>query len=693
MEIDRCTRADYDAIMADLAAFWGSDRTRALHHPTWVHEFGDTAYAARVDGRLVGYLFGFRAQTGPVAYVHLVGVRAEARRLGAARSLYARFARDARERGCTEVKAITSPGNAASIAFHRALGMQPVGDAGADGVPVVRDYGGPGEDRVVFRGRIVDVLARCGDERTSGAAAPDDSTASRRGVEASTSAGLAELAETAGSVGADRTAAEATEGYPLRAWSGDEIRRVGGRVVDLIAEHLTTLPEKPVFQPVPPAVVDGLLSAPLPRNGEPVDALLEDFARRIAPYPLGNGHPRFHAWVNSPPTPVGIFADALAAAMNPSVAGGNQAAVYVERQVVAWFREILEFPASAMGLLVSGGSAAALTGLAVARHVKAGFDVRARGLHAAPRPLAVYVSPETHGCYQKAVELLGIGSENLRKVETDGTRRMRPEALDAAIAQDRARGWQPMAVVASAGTVNTGAIDPLGEIADVCAAHGVWMHVDGAYGAPAVLTGEYRQALAGLGRADSVAMDPHKWLSVPVEAGLVLVRDGEAMRAAFSLVPPYLRLDGNPSGVNGPPWLSEYGIQQTRGFRALKVWMALRHHGTEGYRRAVEHDIAMARRLAGRIRATPGLELVEPQSLSVVCFRAVPPHLEGDEEGLNDFNRRLTEGIQLRGRSFIANTVLDGRLVLRACIVSFRTTEADVDALVDEVGETAAGLE
>jgi glutamate/tyrosine decarboxylase-like PLP-dependent enzyme len=380
---------------------------------------------------------------------------------------------------------------------------------------------------------------------------------------------------------------------------------------------------------------------------------------------------------------MGVFAEALAAAMNPSCAGGNHAAVYLERMVVNWFKGMVGFPPDSMGLLVSGGSMAALTALAVARHVRCGFDVRAKGVQGGSARLIFYKGREGHGCHQKALELLGIGSDNLRAVAHDGELRMLPAALDAAIREDRSRGHVPVAVVASAGTVNTGAIDPLAEIADVCAEHGVWLHVDGAYGAPAILSPRYARALSGLSRADSLALDPHKWLYVPVEAGLVLVRDAQAMRSAFSLVPPYLRTDGRATGVGGPPWLSEYGFAQTRGFRALKVWMSLRHHGLRGYRLAIERDLARAERLAECLRAADDFELREPPGLSIVCFRYAPRG--SSREALDGLNRALLEKVQLGGRAFLSSTEMDGTFWLRACLVNPRARDEDMEKLLDVI--------
>jgi glutamate/tyrosine decarboxylase-like PLP-dependent enzyme len=486
---------------------------------------------------------------------------------------------------------------------------------------------------------------------------------------------------------------------PPFTWSSDEIRRVGYRVVDLVAAHLTELPDRPVFRPVPAALAADLLAGPLPQHGQSADAILDRFLMEIDPYPFGNGHPRYYAWVNSPPAPIGIFADALAATLNPSVAGGNHAAVWIERQVLEWFKRLLGFPTTSMGLLVSGASAAAITALAVARQAtcaRLGSDVRANGIGAIgsdgkAHRLLVYRSAEGHACHQKAVELLGLGHTNLRLVPTDAALRMLPGELDAMFAADRAAGSTPMAVVASAGTVNTGVIDPLDAIADVCARHGVWLHVDAAYGAPAILTTEYREELAPIARADSVAVDPHKWLYVPVDAGLVLIRDTDTMRDTFSLVPPYLRTDGDLHGVQGPPWLSEYSTEQTRPFRALKVWAAMRYFGLDGYRSLIEHDLSLARHLTQRVRDEPDLELWAPQGLSIVCFRIVPAELRDADDRLDALNRAALRDLQLSGRGFFSSTILNGRVWLRACIVNPRATEADLDAVLGEVRARAVG--
>jgi glutamate/tyrosine decarboxylase-like PLP-dependent enzyme len=477
----------------------------------------------------------------------------------------------------------------------------------------------------------------------------------------------------------------------LPDWTRDEIQRIGYLVVDLIAEHLSSIAERPVFEPVPEDVREAFLSEPAPERGAAPDDILAEFSARIEPYPFGNGHPRFWGWVNSPPAAIGIFADALAAAMNPSCAGGNHAAIYVERQVLNWFRDLLGFPSSSMGLLVSGGSMATMTALAVARHVKSGVDVRANGLRDAPRSFAFYMSSEAHACARKAIELLGFGSASIRTIPSGADYRIKIDALDTAITEDLARHAQPIAVVATAGTTNTGAIDDLDAIAGLCRRHNVWMHVDAAYGGPAVLTTDYAGPLRAIARADSVAFDPHKWLFVPVEAGLVLVRDAEAMRATFSLVPPYLRTDGSTTGVGGPPWFSEYGFQQTRGFRALKVWMCVKHFGLDGYREAIQQNLSLAGYLADRVRSAPDFGLMAPPSLSVVCFRFLDPSLP-DEAAVGALNRRLLEELQLGGEAFLTGTELRGRFVLRACIVNHRSGREDVDRLLDVLRRLARDL-
>jgi glutamate/tyrosine decarboxylase-like PLP-dependent enzyme len=473
------------------------------------------------------------------------------------------------------------------------------------------------------------------------------------------------------------------------SWSADEIKETGARVAQILADYLTGLPGRPVQPGVPQPVRDAWALEPPPAAGASADAVLDRFTAEIAPYPFGNGHPAFSAWVNSPPATIGVFAEALAAAMNPSVAGGDHAATYLERQVLRWFADLSGLPGGAGGLLVSGASMATLTALAVARHralAGAGVDIRTQGMQALQRRPLLYATTEAHGCVRKAAELLGIGSANIRKVEADSDYRLRPSHLLAMLEGDLARGDLPVAVVASAGTVNTGAIDPLEEIAEVCHQSGVWLHVDAAYGGPPVLLlDEYADVRAGLGKADSIAIDPHKWLYVPVDAGLLLLADPEQARDAFSLVPPYLRTS------DPDPWFSEYGFEQTRPFRALKIWMPLQHLGLAGYRDLIRADLRLAEYLRAKVGAAADLQLLAG-GLSVVCFRYRPPGWDGSGQRLDELNRRIGRAVQVGGRAFIAPTTVDEVTALRACIVNPGSHEADVDLLVREVTGYGATL-
>jgi aromatic-L-amino-acid/L-tryptophan decarboxylase len=457
----------------------------------------------------------------------------------------------------------------------------------------------------------------------------------------------------------------------------DQFRALGYRAIDMIAEHMAALPAAPCRPAMPDALRQSLLEQPLPAAGRDPSQVLDSVAEYVLPYPMGNNSPRFFAWVNSPAAPLGVLAELLAGSLNASVAGGDHAATYVEHAVLGWLKRLLGFPQASGGLLVSGGSLANLVGLAVMRFVKAGGAIRARGFQDEAAPMVIYTSAQGHSCIEKAVELLGIGHDYLRKIPTGHDQRMDIDLLKAQIAADRAAGLRPVCVAASAGTVNTGAIDPLDALADLCAAERLWFHIDGAYGGVGVLAEQTAGLYAGMERADSLAIDPHKWLYMPVECGCVFVRDPQAMRDTFSLTPPYLRDDASL------PWFSEFGPQQTRGFRALKLWMVLQQIGEQGYRELISRDIALARALQARIQARPDFELVAAGPLSVTCFRYTPPGVHD----LDALNRRLLDLIQRQGQVFLTSTQLDGKLVLRACVVNFRTTEADLDVLLDLLAE------
>ncbi|MGC0314144.1 pyridoxal phosphate-dependent decarboxylase family protein [Kitasatospora acidiphila] len=461
-----------------------------------------------------------------------------------------------------------------------------------------------------------------------------------------------------------------------------DFRTAAHAAAELVSDYLAGVPAGPVWRPMDPAARQALLDAPLPHTGRELDELLAVIAEQVLPAPMGNGHPRFFGWVNSAPAPAGVLATLAAAAMNPSSAGGDHADVHLERAVVRWIAELVGFPhRPGGGLLTSGTSMATIVCLSAARGraaARAGHDVRADGLAGLP-PLVGYVTGETHSCVRKAAELLGLGSRQLRVVPAGAEGRIDPDALRAEIADDRAAGRLPFLVVASAGTVNTGAVDAFEPLADLCAEEELWLHVDGAYGAFGVLDPAIAHRYAGLDRADSLALDPHKWLGVPVDCGCALVRDPEQLRETFSLVPSYLR-DEEDGGLG---WFSEYGIEQTRPFRSLKVWATIAHRGRDGIAADVAHCTRLARRLGDAVAADPALELLTPVDTSIVAFRSRPAGLS--EAELNALNRALPLAVQRRGRAFVTGTLLGGREAVRACLLNSATSEADLAVLLDEV--------
>jgi aromatic-L-amino-acid/L-tryptophan decarboxylase len=468
----------------------------------------------------------------------------------------------------------------------------------------------------------------------------------------------------------------------------EEFRRTGHALVDAVADHLAALPGRPVWRPLPDDLRVELLSLPLPDGPTGLGPLTGTMARDVLPYAMGNGHPAFFGWVNPPPSLAGVLASLAAAAMNPSVVSGDHADVHLERTVVRWLAELVGYPhAPGAGLLTSGASAATIVCLAGARGraaAAAGRDVRRDGLAGGP-PLLSYVPSEAHSCVPRAIELLGLGSGSIRPVPLWGGR-LDADALRAAIAADRAAGGTPALLVGSAGTVNTGAIDPLEALAEVAAAEGLWFHIDGAYGAFGVLDPAIAARYRGMERADSLTLDPHKWLGVPVDSGCALVRRPEELREAFSTVPPYLRQDaGAEVGT-----FAEYGLEQTRPFRALKTWATIAARGRDGILDQVVRANALARELAALIEGEPSLELAAAPETSIVAFRARPPGCP--PERLEAINRTLPETVQARGRAFVTGTVYEERETLRACILHPGTTQADLATLVAEVVAAAGEL-
>ena len=468
------------------------------------------------------------------------------------------------------------------------------------------------------------------------------------------------------------------------AMTPDEFRSLGHRLVDRIAEHLRTLPERPVTHGEPPSDVRDALGASrrIPDKGEDGAAALLDSADLLFDHSTFNGHPRFLAYITSSPAPLGMLGDFLAAAVNQNMGAWKLApmATEIEAQTVRWIAELIEFPVNCGGLLVSGGNMANFVCFLAARAAKAGWDVRKNGFQTDSCRLAVYTSAETHTWIQKAADLFGLGTDAIRWLPVDAEQRMVPSALCRAIDEDRLRGVRPFMVVGTAGSVATGAVDPLPELAEICRAHEIWFHVDGAYGGLAAQVPGVPDSLRGLSEADSVAVDPHKWLYAPLEAGCALVRDATHLRSAFSYHPAYYHFDHDVLNY------FDYGPQNSRGFRALKVWLGLRQAGRAGYVQMIADDIALAARLHERMQHHPAFEAIS-RSLSIATFRYVPEDLRAErgssavETYLNNLNQDLLTRVEKSGEAFLSNAVVGGRFALRACIVNFHTSAEDIDAL------------
>jgi glutamate/tyrosine decarboxylase-like PLP-dependent enzyme len=476
----------------------------------------------------------------------------------------------------------------------------------------------------------------------------------------------------------------------------DEFRRVGHDLVDRIADFLGTLRGRPLTAGETPAELRSLLGrASLPAAGTAAAALLPDTARLLFEHSLFNGHPRFMGYITSSAAPLGALADMLAATVNPNVGGWELSpmASEIEAQTVRWVAELVGYPAGCGGLLVSGGNMANFGCFLAGRRAILGESARTEGIPRDGATLRVYTSVGTHTWIQKACDLFGLGTDAIRWIPTDAAQRMRTDLLRERIREDLARGDRPIMVVGTAGSVSTGAVDPIRELAVVCREHRLWFHVDGAYGAPAAVLPDAPDDLHALAQADSLAVDPHKWLYAPIEAGCVLVREPHRLNEAFGYSPAYYRFD--TEGEEPPINYHELGLQNTRGFRALKVWLGLRQAGREGYVRMIGDDCRLAAALHGHVAAHPELEAAT-LGLSIATFRYVPRDLRGDaaaEPYLNAVNETLLARLKLGGELFVTNAVLDGRFLLRACIVNFRTTDADVAAIPSIVARTGRAVD
>ncbi len=460
----------------------------------------------------------------------------------------------------------------------------------------------------------------------------------------------------------------------------EKMKQLGEEIVHDMIEHWRTIRDRPAWQPIPEEIKHKYLE-PAPQEPQGEFQAYRDFVECVLPYPTGNLHPRFWGWVMGAGTPLGAFAEFLAASLNCNVTGGAQAASHIEQQVIHWLKEMLGYSASASGLLVSGGSLANLVGIMVARnHALGGENVR-RGLQAFPKKLRLYASVETHSSILKSVMMLGLGEECIRWVGIDEHYRIRPDELENAIQQDKNEEMHPFCLVGNAGTVNTGAVDDLKTLAEICQREQIWFHVDGAIGAIAVLCDELRPLLAGMEQADSLALDLHKWMQVPYEAGCLLVREQSRHEEAFPGKASYLST--TQGGLSGEPFFFNLlGPQLSRGFRALKIWMSLKEHGFGRFRRLIRQNLRQAQFLVELINSEPDLELMAPVELSIVCFRYRGRRLADDV--LDELNERLLVELQEQGLAVPSHTRIQSRFALRVAITNHRTRREDLEFLVEQ---------
>ena len=475
---------------------------------------------------------------------------------------------------------------------------------------------------------------------------------------------------------------------PDLAWSADQARDFGGQVLGLWTELLERMPDLPVNRELVPSEVAPAVALPVPEQPMPVADLVAHLRELTFGQSLLPGHPAFFAYISGAGTVPGAAAELLAAGINPNVGGYRLApgASEIELHLTRWLAQRFGLPEGAGGLIMTGGAMANFVALKCARDVGLGIEVREHGVRE-HGPVAIYASEEAHVVIRRAADMLGLGADAVRAIAIDGQQRMRPSALDQAIRRDREAGVRPLVVCATAGTTTTGSIDPLPAIAALAGEHELWLHVDAAYGGAIVLADELRGLLDGIEQADSIAIDPHKWLYTSQSAGCVLLRDFGALSRSFHSEASYIWLDeAARHGID----FAMHGPQFSRGFAALKVWVSLLAHGRAAYGRRIAHDVALMRYLGALVEAHPDFELMCEPRLSICCFRYRPATWEGSEEELDRVNERLMTAIMADGRVYCSNAVIDGRFGLRACVVNFRTEAEDVErllAVAAELGE------
>lgn len=467
----------------------------------------------------------------------------------------------------------------------------------------------------------------------------------------------------------------------------DALNEISSAATKLVFEYLTTIAERPVRGENYAGKTIASINTALSVEGVAFEQLLAE-CRTVLDLSRHNGHPRFFGYVASPATPIGVYADLIASALNGNITcwRSGPAATEIERMVVRWLGSLIDYDAQASGLLTSGGSMANMIALLIAARRK--FDASRAGLWNSGPPLTFYASTEVHLSIPKAADMLGFGRDHVRLIACDDRGRIKTAALRDRIAADLRAGFRPCCVIGNAGTVNTGIVDPLAEIAAVAKEFDLWFHVDGAYGAPAVLDQRKKPLFDGLERADSVSLDPHKWLYVPVDAGCLLFRDATTASAPFTTgAADYIKTHGYSDEEAFAFW--DHGVELSRRFRSLKVWLTLQYYGTRRLAEAISDDNTLAEYLGKLVSEADDFELLAPVELSICCFRYVPTGLALDDAAVDRLNERIMELVQKGGRAYISNATVGGRFALRACITNFRTTQADIELTIEAVREAA----
>jgi glutamate/tyrosine decarboxylase-like PLP-dependent enzyme len=476
--------------------------------------------------------------------------------------------------------------------------------------------------------------------------------------------------------------------------SEDEIRRWGESAVSAMADYLGGIRERRLYPETSSADIRAMLDEELPLEGVSFDELLETFRNTIVPLSRQNAHPRMFGYAQAPGSAIAAVADLLASTLNANLTAWRSApaAVEIEMLTIDWIKQILGFEQSAGGLFVSGGSMANFAAIAAARSAQAPEQLAAKGAQALPQPMRIYASRETHHSVAKAATLLGIGHDNVCTIAADERCRLRIDDLVAQIESDREAGRLPFCVVANAGTINTGACDPLTEVRAVADRFNLWMHVDASYGGFAIMAPSARAMLAGIEQADSIALDPHKWLYLPVGCGCVIYRDPASARTAFSHDADYTRIIGVEADEAFAFW--DYGPELSRRFRALKVWMLIKSVGVRALSESIEKDLACARYLERLVNASDDFEMLAAVELSIFCFRYLPPGLDRghDDAEISQFNERLLVALQRDGSSYLSNATINGRFALRGCVMNYRTQLRDMEILLADLRRVVASM-